>query len=815
MTNYFDSYKAIRKALFCNHFDTMVSAPAADGSQHTFPCSIFNESWLLDTPHWAMGDNPLMTTGTWLIVLACEFDLGNAAAEETVQSALTAIGDLFKFKGNHFDGYPLRRDPMTSLTWLRAQSNATPVEYSASFFIADDYSGYEYVTDPYDWRSIRVPPHHEWDTWLDAKRTDWFWTYWVWDKFYRDWEPSQDEMIGLIAGLCIVHRLMPGPYADTAQQLLAKIADYLAEYSYFMVRPGGGFVNRGPAAASVAMEYAYNVCFTSILGDPHVSRRSTQGVLEAAGVWPAVADSWNLYGTMGFEVDLLFGGVLPVIATWCAPLGFIGNLAAGILLQAPPELLGQAYGLWQVCDALAVEMKPSTGNTFNDQYMREIPLAHALRSIDPPTRLAAFFTQAGLTKSGYSISFAPLALLLTVDGQLRPLQPVISDWYAQFLETRLLLHGADAFPTWWDKGPRHGGLFLGAGLAVLGASSLEAKFMAYIDDVLKWFPDDHLPTYSYRTVPNPHDDKPLPSNNWEDGNVALDLLAGMALAWQHEKRHGATIAGFPPPPDMSGLDTKIVSPKPPVPAPQCPPKIWAVTGSETVAIPADGAVVDTGLDVMPWDRITVEATGQITLGNGSVAGPAGAGDPVWDRTYPYWGYSARAGQLLALLGPYGAHVPVDAAFQRVYAAPIDFEAGALYPSLATRRLYLLVNVPPSAPANGTCTAVVTREAAAPPAPVVTQLSPPTRSALGGDRIEVYGTHLQTTRQVSFGGVSAENFTVYDDTHLWATPPAGSGQVDVSVTTAGGRRPPASPTSRDCPSSSRSSPPRGRTPATHR
>lgn len=77
------------------------------------------------------------------------------------------------------------------------------------------------------------------------------------------------------------------------------------------------------------------------------------------------------------------------------------------------------------------------------------------------------------------------------------------------------------------------------------------------------------------------------------------------------------------------------------------------------------------------------------------------------------------------------------------------------------------------------------EAAAPPAPVVTELAPATGSALGGDRIEVYGTHLQTTRQVSFGGVPAEHFTVYDDTHLWAVPPAGSGQVDVSVTTAGG------------------------------
>ena len=170
MDKYFASYVAIRKKLFDDHLSTMVSAPAADGSWYTFPCSIFNEAWLLDTPHWSRGDNPLMMTGKWLIVLACEFDLGNAAAAQAVQATLTAIGDLFKFKGNHFDGYPLRRDPVTSSSWLRGASNATPVEYSASFLVSEDYASYSFVTNPHDWRSVRVPSHHEWGTWSDAQR---------------------------------------------------------------------------------------------------------------------------------------------------------------------------------------------------------------------------------------------------------------------------------------------------------------------------------------------------------------------------------------------------------------------------------------------------------------------------------------------------------------------------------------------------------------------------------------------------------------------------------------------------------------------
>lgn len=271
---------------------------------------------------------------------------------------------------------------------------------------------------------------------------------------------------------------------------------------------------------------------------------------------------------------------------------------------------------------------------------------------------------------------------------------------------------------------------------------------------------------------------------WQDGNAALDLLVGLALGWQYQKRHGSA-PGFPAAPDMTTLDTPVLAPKPPVPPPACPPPIWTRAGSSTLTVPGNGSVVDTGLDVAPWDRVTVESSGLVTLGSGGAVGPAGAGQAVWDRAYPYWGSNALAGQLLGRLGPYGAYVPLGDMFQRVYAAPVSFPAGALYPELATKRLYLLVNVPPSSPASGTFTAVVTREAAAPPAPVVTELAPATGSALGGDRIEVYGTYLQTTRQVSFSGVPAEHFTVYDDTHLWAVPPAGSGQVDVSVTTAGG------------------------------
>ena len=498
--------------------------------------------------------------------------------------------------------------------------------------------------------------------------------------------------------------------------------------------------------------------------------------------------SWNAYGTVTFAVGLLFAGAESAIELLCAPLGFIGSLAASDLMAIPVTWLGQGYGLLQVCDAIPVEMKASGGD-YNDGTMKEIPLAHLLRAIPPPQRLLSFFMQASLTSAGSAVGFVPLGLLLTVDDQLRSLDVVVAMAYSQFLYTRLGLAGG--FPPWWKDGPPQGALPLGAGLAVLGDRELEGPFLTLIDSLLKFFPpgnpdpdnpENLFPTKSDQTTANPHEDGP--PGTWEDGNAALDLLVGLALGWQHQKRHGAG-PGFPAAPDMTTLDTPALTPKPPVPPPACPPPIWARTGSNTLTVPGNGTVVDTGLDVAPWDRVTVESSGLVTLGTGGAAGPAGAGQAIWDRAYPYWGSNALAGQLLGRLGPYGVCVPLGDMFQRVYAAPVPFPVGALYPELATKRLYLLVNVPPSSPASGTFTAVVTREAAAPPAPVVTELSPATGSALGGDRIEVYGTHLQTTRQVSFGGVPAEHFTVYDDTHLWATPPAGSGQVEVSVITAGG------------------------------
>jgi hypothetical protein len=69
------------------------------------------------------------------------------------------------------------------------------------------------------------------------------------------------------------------------------------------------------------------------------------------------------------------------------------------------------------------------------------------------------------------------------------------------------------------------------------------------------------------------------------------------------------------------------------------------------------------------------------------------------------------------------------------------------------------------------------------APAVSGISPTEGSA--GTSVTITGTGFTGATAVDFGTVAASNFTVNSDTQVTAVSPAGSGTVDVMVTTAGG------------------------------
>ena len=72
-----------------------------------------------------------------------------------------------------------------------------------------------------------------------------------------------------------------------------------------------------------------------------------------------------------------------------------------------------------------------------------------------------------------------------------------------------------------------------------------------------------------------------------------------------------------------------------------------------------------------------------------------------------------------------------------------------------------------------------------PAPIVTAITPKTGPAAGGTTIIITGTGFTGASKVVFGTVAASSFTLNSDIQITAVSPAGSGTVDVRVTTPGG------------------------------
>jgi hypothetical protein len=68
---------------------------------------------------------------------------------------------------------------------------------------------------------------------------------------------------------------------------------------------------------------------------------------------------------------------------------------------------------------------------------------------------------------------------------------------------------------------------------------------------------------------------------------------------------------------------------------------------------------------------------------------------------------------------------------------------------------------------------------------VTSISPAGGLAAGGTVVTITGTNFETPATVDFGPNEATNVTVESPTEIQATSPAGSGTVDVTVTTASG------------------------------
>jgi large repetitive protein len=83
----------------------------------------------------------------------------------------------------------------------------------------------------------------------------------------------------------------------------------------------------------------------------------------------------------------------------------------------------------------------------------------------------------------------------------------------------------------------------------------------------------------------------------------------------------------------------------------------------------------------------------------------------------------------------------------------------------------------AAPAQGSINIAAT--------PTVSSISPTSGPAAGGTTVSITGTNLASVSAVQFGGVAARSFSYVGGNTVTAVSPAGTGTVDITVTTPGG------------------------------
>jgi alpha-tubulin suppressor-like RCC1 family protein len=133
------------------------------------------------------------------------------------------------------------------------------------------------------------------------------------------------------------------------------------------------------------------------------------------------------------------------------------------------------------------------------------------------------------------------------------------------------------------------------------------------------------------------------------------------------------------------------------------------------------------------------------------------------------------------------------------ATAVDFGAGNAASFMVTSPTSITATSPPGA---GTVDVTVTTPSGTSPpsaadqftyipGPTVTKVSPPRGAAGGGTSVEITGTKFSGVSAVSFGSSPASSYTVNSESSITAVSPAGTGTVDVTVTTGLGTTPTSS------------------------
>lgn len=599
-------------------------------------------------------ENPLLYGSHLLLALAVEHSLKLEGALALLRLAIDAIGKLYKFGHiGDFPGYILRWDPVTSDNWSTREENGRSRPWYCCEFLLDDQYRYHYCTpfnhpayvpfnplefyaeepgNPGHWRTYSSN-----DDWPERQHSL---------ALHRSWEPSMDELVGLVLTYDMVYALVDDPMlrAEIRRQVTA-FSKYLARHGYLLVRPCGGFTARGASGGLPAMEFPFSRVFARITGQPVESAASFEQAMVKAGLWECVKPSMQRWGIAGLSSLGFLGAVLGAFVD--EPLLILGGSILGAISG---YFLGRAFGVYQARECFDVA---------NEGARTEFTLAYLLKQLTPRQRFLFWLQNVG--KGTYARNFPQFIGLTALND---PTDSTVRNAYL----------GAVRDAQSDERGRFRNTGFASAVAVALGSTTEETNLRKFLDDAFDSLsgPDrqrspmlENQPAYVVERIRNG-----TPHGTPEDPLGALEYLACLALSWLRAGR--LTDAGTPPdenrmvsfPPGSNSAwpvpmiplavtqggvvpavdaeeepaESRAVFPigssepepedyRPPDPPPPAPP--FTHIDNQTVSVPEASALVNPGITIQIGDAVTLVPGGSIWAGVWATGtnGPGG-----WNKT---------------------------------------------------------------------------------------------------------------------------------------------------------------------------------------
>ena len=608
------------------------------------------------------GENPLLLGAKLLTCLAIEHALGHVEALKIIRPALKSLGTLYKFRGNHFDGYIIRWDPVTSDRWTTAGKDGMKKPlYCAEFLVDGNNDKYLYCCPSND------PRHYPLKSVEQNKREEYC-------RLYRRWEVSMDELVGLVTCYFMISQLVQDRDIQREVKIqVNKLADYLAEHSYILVRPCGGFTGRGASGILPALEFPFSRVFNRITGQSYFSRGDFKSAMEKGNVWKCLEGPIRTFSLAGVAATV----ATPFLSPLFTELGLRSLIMTGTPLNPV-----------QIARSLAVYLHRDCFDVFDDCSAKEFAVAAALKELaSVVNRFNIWVDGSAYLGGGPAAGFLPFIGLTGLDDP----DLTVRDHYISWLAERR------KHPILDQPGIGAKSAFASAVSVVLNSGPHEEQnLVSLLDEKYNVIHSNYCSPYSYRdadgfvgndnlALMNKRDDI---TRNWTNTSElfdpGLDYMVSLALAWLHSKRQadvGSSITttdfpshifqtsswpaaavpeiiindnaitlplnqiqSSPVPRIVNGeadlfLDNQIPQ-KSDVPAPILPKNTLQLLIDKWVTVRESDSDVDTGIILRNGDEYEfVEATGSIWAGVWlkDANGPGGWNNVDYDTKFPLHG----------------------------------------------------------------------------------------------------------------------------------------------------------------------------------